>query len=235
MNRIKRIKILLLAIITSLSILFIPIERWNPNENFDFVTTKKTVEIKIYTQSQCKLTTEIVIEEIKSDYDYAINEMNTRMNSICDITDKKEWFKSYKSVIDEYRGFIDPPETIYDCFMEDELDILFRVVQAEVGDEYSFEQKVNVATVIFNRLNHERFLNNLSEILTPDQFSPIASGRCENIEVSELTILACEYAFQIGGDIAEECLFFDSNGRLKYEYVDNDGAHNFYKLSGTEK
>lgn len=164
--------------------------------------------------------------------DKALENMNREMAEIESISDQQEWFIAYKEIIEEYSYILDPPKTIYDYFTEDELELLFRVVQSEVGDEYSFDQKVNVATVIFNRLYHERFPNTLLEILTPDQFSPIASGRYKRVDVSEVTILACEYSFQIGSDISKECLFFDSNGQLNYKYVDNDGAHNFYKLRG---
>lgn len=150
------------------------------------------------------------------------------MMEIESITDKKEWFVAYKNIVDEYSYIIDPPETIYDCFTEEELDLLFHVVQAEIGDEYSFAQKVNVSSVIFNRLEHERFPNTLSEILVYDQFSPISDGRYKEVEVSEDTILACEYAFQIE-DTTGGCLFFDSNNTLNYQFVFNDSAHNFYK------
>lgn len=90
--------------------------------------------------------------EIKNDFDIAVEEMNQKMSEIESIQDKKEWFIAYKSIIDEYSYILDPPETIYDYFTNEELDLLFRVVQAEIGDEYSFEQKCNVASVIFNRL-----------------------------------------------------------------------------------
>ena len=102
---------------------------------------------------------------INFEIDKAIEEMNQKMMEIEFITDKKEWFIAYKNIVDEYSYIIDPPETIYDCFTEEELDLLFHVVQAEIGDEYSFAPKVNVASVIFNRLEHERFPNTLSEIL----------------------------------------------------------------------
>lgn len=68
----------------------------------------------------------------------------------------------------------------------------------------------------------------MNEILTGDQFQPISDGRYKNVEVSEDTILACEYVF-IFGDTTNGCLFFDSNGKLNYQFVKNDGAHNFYK------
>ncbi len=169
----------------------------------------------------------------KSDFDIALEEMNQKMSEIESIEDKREWFCSYKCIIEEYSYILDPPETIYDYFSEEELDLLFRVVQAEVGDEYSFEQKVNVAEVIFNRLEHERFPDTLLEILTTDQFQTVANENYKNVEVSESTILACEYAFQIGTE-REKCLFFDSNNTLNYEFVYDDDAHNFYKYSEDE-
>lgn len=107
--------------------------------------------------------------------------------------------------------------------------MLFRVVQAEVGDEDStFEQKVNVARVIFNRLEHENFPDSLYEVLMQkNQFTVVASKRYQKVEVSGEIILACEYAYQI--ESRSYLLFFDCNNTLKYEFVMNDGIHNFYK------
>ena len=170
----------------------------------------------------------IKVKELKSRYDITIDKMNQKMEEIKSIEDKKEWFIAYKSIVEEYSYIIDPPETIYDYFSKEELDLLFYVVQAEVGDEYSFESKVNVANVIFNRFYHERFPDTLSDILVCDQFSSIADGRYREVEVSEDTILACEYAF-ILEDTTDGCLFFDSNNTLNYQFVFNDLAHNFYK------
>ena len=165
---------------------------------------------------------------INFEIDNVIEEMNHKMAEIESITNKKEWFLAYKDIVEKYSYIIDPPETIYDYFTEEELDLLFRVVQAEIGDEYSFEQKCNVSSVIFNRLYHERFPNTLSEILTYDQFSPIADGRYKEVDVTEDTILACEYAFMME-DTTNGCLFFDSNNTLNYQFIFNDSAHNFYK------
>ena len=143
-----------------------------------------------------------VIEQpvsINFEIDTAIEEMNQKMAEIESIEDKKEWFIAYKSIIEEYSYIIDPPETIYEYFTEEELDLLFHVVQAEIGDEcYSFEQKA------------------------------ISNGRYKEVEVAEDTILACEYAFEIE-DTTDGCLFFDSNNALNYQFVFDDGAHNFYK------
>lgn len=217
MNR--RTRILLSIMIVSLSILIIPLNGYSKS-------------IKAKSISMQVMPSKIVENQIKVSMnfkiDMAIKEMNQKMAEIEGIEDKKEWFILYKNIINKYSYIIDPPETIYDCFTDEELILLFSVVQAEVGDEYSFEQKANVASVVFNRLDHERFPNTLSEILVYDQFSPIADGRYKEVVVSEDTILACEYAFSVS-DTTNGCLFFDSNNSLNYEFVFFDGAHNFYK------
>lgn len=220
MNKI--VKILLSIMIVFLNALIVPLEGHNENLKFKStaIVTVETVE---------KTIDEIMNTSINFEIDTVVEEMNQEMAEINTIEDRKEWFIAYKDIIQKYSNKIDPPETIYDYFCSEELDLLFHVVQAEIGDRYSFEQKVNVANVIFNRLNHERFPDTLLDILTPDQFSTISSGSYEEVEVSETTILACEYAF-LFDDTTDGCLFFDSNRVLKYEYVYNDGAHNFYKL-----
>ncbi len=218
-------KILLSAMIVSLSALVVPLEGHSENIKTEPVAVQETV---IFTGISAK---NFVIEQpvsINFEIDNAIEEMNYEMAGIEVVTDKREWFLAYKKIIEKYSNIIDPPETIYDYFSKEELDLLFHVVQAEVGDEYSFEQKCNVASVIFNRLEHDRFPDTLSDILIRDQFSPIADGRYREVEVTEDTILACEYAFMME-DTTDGCLFFDSNNTLNYQFVFNDGAHNFYK------
>lgn len=172
-------------------------------------------------------TQEIEIIETKSLDEIAMDSFYDEMESLSDITDKREWFIKYKAITEKYADIVDPPESIYDCFTEEELDLLFKVVQAEIGDSDDFIQKVNVSSVIFNRLKHERFPDNLTEILVLDQFSSISDGRYEKVNVTEDTILACEYAFMIE-DTTDGCLFFDSNETLNYKPVFKDGAHNFY-------
>lgn len=220
-----KIKILLSVMIVSLSALVVPLEGHSKNSKTESVAVQETA---IFTGISAE---NFIIEQpvsINFEIDNAIEEMNYEMTEIETITDKKEWFIAYKSIIEEYSYIIDPPETIYDYFTEEELDLLFHVVQAEVGNEYSFESKVNVANVIFNRFYHERFPDTLSDVLVRDQFSPIADGRYKEVEITEDTILACEYAFMME-DTTDGCLFFDSNNTLNYQFVFKDGAHNFYK------
>lgn len=95
------------------------------------------------------------------------------------------------------------------------------------------KKKANVASVIFNRLDHEGFGQTLSEILVPKQFSPLKDGRVCKIEITEDTILACEYAFMIE-DTTNGALYFESgnsNVHAAYaEYLFTDKInHHFYK------
>lgn len=171
---------------------------------------------------------EIEIIETKSLDEIAMDSFYDEMESLSDITDKREWFIKYKAITEKYADIVDPPESIYDYFTEEELDLLFKVVQAEIGDSDDFIQKVNIASVIFNRLKHERFPDTLEEILVHDQFSSISDGRYEEVTVTEDTILSCEYSFMIR-EIENDVLFFDSNNSLNYKFTFNDGMHNFYQ------
>ena len=173
------------------------------------------------------------IEKLNNEVDAAIENMNVEMAEIESIENKKEWFIAYKEIVDRYSYILDPPERIYDYYTDEELDMFFRVVQAEIGDEYTFEQKCNVASVILNRIDHYKFSDEMFEILTPQQFETVKNGSYKNVKVSEDTILACEYVFMIE-DTTDGCLFFDSNKALNYEFVFNDGIHNFYKLKQEE-
>lgn len=187
----------------------------------------KEVPLVFVTDQPATIETKGIVET-KSLEEIAMDSFYDEMESLESITDKREWFIRYKCIIEKYADIVDPPESIYDYFDEEELDLLFKVVQAEIGDSDDFIQKVNVVNVIFNRLKHERFSNALSEILVSDQFSTISNGRYKKVEVTEDTILACEYAFIIE-DTTDGCLFFDSNETLNYKPVFEDGAHNFYK------
>lgn len=221
MNR-KILLILLLFLTVLFSVLFLT--KNEKNKELKIEKIKVIDEYIVGTQPVRKT------KEIYSKYDAVLDSMNNEMREI-DSLNGKEWFIAYKNIVSKYSYIMDPPETIYDYFTDEELYLLFHVVQAEVGDEYSFEQKVNVANVIFNRLRHEKFPDSLIELLEAEQFQPIADGRYKTVEVSENTILACEYAFMFP-DTTNGSLFFDSNNTLKYELVMNDGAHNFYKLKG---
>lgn len=189
-------------------------------ENFETANVT-IVEPSMTPEEFEKLFMELTVSRMESDLE-AIEPLKD--------SNKHAWFTFYKQVIKNYADILDPPETIYDVFSDEELNLLFRVVHAEIGDEWSFEQKVNVANVIFNRVESDYFGDSLTTVLIPGQFSTISNGAYHNIP-SEKTIAACEYAYEIGIGNDNE-LYFDSNGALakysKLEWVRNDGAHNYY-------
>ena len=163
-----------------------------------------------------------------------IQEAQDRIDQI-QAVDNMDYFIQYKQIQEEYSEWLDADETIYDYFNEYELELFFRIVETEVrGDEY-FNEKVNVASVILNRLEHESFPCNLTDVITQyPQFSSYTSGAYNNVTVTETTILACEYAFQFG-DTTNGALYFDSTNGNSWadknrEFLFKDSVgHSFYK------
>ena len=179
--------------------------------------TKQTEET--FEQQETILETQPTMS-VEEEFYAAINSISA--------TNTYEWYLNYRSITTQYKQALPHLcQSIYDVFSTAELDLLFHVVQAEIGDEWTFENKVNVASVIFNRVDDSRFEPTLGGVLNPSQFSSISDGRYMQVSVSDITILACEYAYLFRSN---QCLFFDSNGVLatSYKWVFNDGAHNFY-------
>lgn len=191
--------------------------------------TEVTIEYNenLYVTSASKTTEEKLIAD-------KIIEAQMRIDTLS-AENSMEWFKKYKEIQNEYSEWIDTDETIYDYFDELELDLLFRIVETEVRGENNFDEKVNVANVIFNRIKHEDFPTNLIDILTEyPQFSSYTSGAYKSVEITETTILACEYAFQFG-DTTNGALYFDSTNGNSWadrnrEYIFTDSVgHSFYR------
>ena len=159
-------------------------------------------------------------------YEIKSQEVLDKQEELSSIEDNEEWFIAYKDLIEEYSEWVDPPETIYDYYTEDEIYLMQRCIETETF-EANFDSKVNVASVILNRIESNEFANEVSEIIVKGQF---AFGR-ENI--SEDTVLALEYAFMIG-DTTDGALYFHSNPKTETfngaEFIFTDTAgHHFYK------
>lgn len=159
-------------------------------------------------------------------YEIKSQEVLDKQEELSSIEDNEEWFIAYKDLIEEYSEWVDPPETIYDYYTEDEIYLMQRCIETETF-EADFDSKVNVASVILNRIESDEFANEVSEIIVKGQF---AFGR-ENI--SEDTVLALEYAFMIG-DTTNGALYFHSKPKTETfngaEFIFTDTAgHHFYK------
>ena len=189
----------------------------------------------IYTNGDEKV--EEITVEIEPEEDVVSEreqEMYDEMIRVAYIEDRKEWFIEYKKLFDKYPEFLAKQESIYDVYSDAELEKIFRTVEAEATGG-TFQDKVNVAVTIFNRINHEEFGSTIDEVITSDQFSPLQDGRYYKVAVTEETVLACEYAY-IFRIIEHDALFFDrTNGNswahrnLEEVEVNGDNAHRFYK------
>lgn len=175
------------------------------------------------------ITYEIVFEEVIEEpepYEIVIQEMQEKMSEIESIEDSKEWFLAYKDIVFEYAEWIDPPETIFDYFTEDEVNLICRVVETETY-QCDFDSKVNVANVVINRLESGRFGDTVEEIITTErQFAYWREI------ITEDTILAVMYAYEME-DTTFGALYFHSNEKTDTfcgnEFIFQDEAgHNFY-------
>ena len=226
-------RLAILACLFAVSFPVVPVwgQDTNNNEQNDNLTAGVTKEIDLIIGDK---NIEEQINIISKHQLDKIQEANVKIDML-DKSNKKEWFKNYKAIQEEYIEYIDPDETIYDYFSENELSLLFKIVETEVRGNENFSEKANVASVIFNRMKHDDFPATMNDVLTEyPQFSSYTSGVYKNVEVTETTVLACEYAFQIE-DTTNGALYFDStNGKSwadrNREFLFKDGVgHSFYR------
>ena len=175
------------------------------------------------------ITYEIVFEEVAEEqdpYEIAIQEMQEKMSEIESIEDNKEWFLAYKDIVFEYAEWIDPPETIFDYYTEDEVRLICRVVETETY-QCDFDSKVNIANVVLNRIESGEFGETVEEVITTE--SQFAYGR---EVITEDTILAVMFAFEFE-DTTNGATFFHSNKQTdtfcgKSYIFSDDAVHHFY-------
>lgn len=232
----KRIAILACLFATALPV--VPV--WGQDNKTDIQLTagifndlKEMLSQSISSENMEKL----LLEYEKNKCQEAIDKIN-----LLDTSNKLSYFQNYKAIKEEYSKWLEKDKSIYDNFNSNELELLFKIVETEVrtgenGNEH-FEEQANVCSVIFNRLNDEKYFsgrNTLTDVITEkSQFSSYLSGEYKKITPTENTKLACEYVFQFG-DTTGGALWFDStNGNSwadrnrSYLFKDSVG-HTFYK------
>lgn len=122
------------------------------------------------------------------------------------------------------------PCTLSSYFSDDDIDLFYRVVAAEIGsDYYTFEQRVNVASVILHRWIKSG-ASGLGKVLVASQFSTISNGRIYKVDVTDEIRAACQYAMWFDGDY-DGAMFFNNSRTWDgvYKYLGYDGAHYFYR------
>lgn len=204
------------------------------NSNHSYVYASDNIPIVESIETETELELEIKSEITEPDiFEIAAKEYINKINEFESTENKMQWFIEYKELINKYSDVLDTPETIYNYYTEDELNRLFGVVEAEVGGLGGFDERCNVASVIFNRIESDKFKNTMNEVLSKKQFTTISNGRYKDVNITEETILACEYAFSIG-DTTNGALFFESGDNnvhsnyATYMFTD-DAGHKFYK------
>lgn len=166
--------------------------------------------------------------EIKDIAAIAAKEYSNKMIELHNgYVDKETWYLEYKNMLNRFNEYLDMPETVYDVYNNDEIYLIQRTVETETF-QCSFDAKVNVASVIFNRLSDEKFGESVNEVITsPKQFAYWRT------KISDTTRLAVEYAFEIE-DTTGGCIAFRSDvkptkwGKWEYSFSDN-AVHHFYK------
>lgn len=241
----KQTRINLLFIVSVMIVIFTPVKNSLQENDYVYANNKQSFD----TNEFISVTTNY-IKQINSIMNTTINNINNanfeetviysyeEYLNLLETTDNHlDWYIEYKAFAEQYSDILDIPtaDKMYSDFTNEELQKLYGVVQAEVGD-FGFEERCNVASVIFNRLYRDDFANSLSAILIPSQFATIKNGRYKKFTVVEETKLACEYVY-LFGDTANGAIYFESrNSNVHKSYAtlvepkfkDNSG-HKFYK------
>ena len=121
-------------------------------------------------------------------------------------------------------------------------ETLLAIVEAESGGE-DIKGRIMVANVILNRVNHENFPNNVTDVVWQRvggvaQFSPTMDGRIATVTISDRTREAVNRAID-GEELSQGALFFmgrasaEEHNRLWFDnnltFIFQHGVHSFYK------
>lgn len=107
-----------------------------------------------------------------------------------------------------------------------EQELLARVVEAEAGNQGLYGKRL-VVSVIYNRVESDKFPNTIYEVLTsPHQFSTVWNGQIEKMEITDETLFAIEFERTHRAD--NEILYFN-NGECSGEFAYKYKGHYFGK------
>lgn len=118
------------------------------------------------------------------------------------------------------------------CITYDEAQMLMKIAMAEAEGD-GIEGKAMVMAVVLNRVNDERFPDNIEDVIFQDkQFSPVKDGRYEEAEPDVECHLALA-EIEKGNYSDVEALYFenasDSWQARNCKYLYKVGHHRFYK------
>ena len=223
----KNINVIIDIVLILLVMIYIALMLNKTNKDEKYIARLES-RIDILTEENKKLKNEV--NEYQEKYEEMLSEtciMEQELIEPLKIYDAKEYYLLYKEIIDEYSEEFGKPLSIYDVYTEEDIKYIQKCVETECYD-CPFENKVNVANVIINRVNSERFPNTpIGVVTSPKQFA------YHRTNITEDTVLAVEYAFMFE-DTTDGALFFhsgkysDTFSGAKYIFEDSVG-HKFYK------
>lgn len=144
---------------------------------------------------------EIIVEEEEHNEE---EEILSKMNELDEIKDnKREYLMLYKQLYSEYGYYFGEPITIFDVFTDEEIYLMCRCVETETY-QCPFDAKVDVATVVINRIESDKYPDKVEKVIVPGQFA------FWRTEIDEDTLEAIEYAYLFGVPELKECLYFQS-------------------------
>ncbi len=228
----KKKSIMALGVLSSMLIsVIIPCMEYIIESN-QINTQEETIEYVeksvIYVEPEI-MCSDIPTYEVETEENYFVQaqqDYEELMSELDNCQDLEQWWHDYKDLINMYSEHLDQPETIYDYFTEDEIYLIARCVETETHGA-DFESKTHVASVIFNRIEHESFPDDVESVIkAPGQFA------YHKKNIAEDTYEAIRFAFEIG-DTAQGALYFHSNpkkdtfGGRPWIFSDMAG-HHFY-------
>lgn len=137
-------------------------------------------------------------------------------------TNKEQYMIEYAKILEENEQKLE----VYKEYSMDEINMMCKCIETETY-QCPFDAKVNVANVIFNRIDSEIFPNDAVSVITAaNQFAYHRNN------ISEDTLLALEYAY-LNEDTTNGAIAFRSDSQQshwgQWELCHNDGFHCFYK------
>lgn len=167
---------------------------------------------------------EVLTEEYNKLSDATMEEMLSYIEPLKKL-DKKEYMTQYQRIIEKYGNLEQKGLGIYEEYTAEEIEIMCRCIETEVY-QCPFDAKVNVANVIFNRIESEKFPNDPHSVITAkNQFAYHRNN------ISEDTLLALEYAY-LTEDTTNNAIAFRSDCSPEnwggWNLCHYDGYHWFY-------
>lgn len=195
------------------------------------------IDVKDLLNANAKLTISIQEKEREKEIENAFNEIEPLLK-----TDKHQYFIEYKMILKKYD--LKPRHTVMSIMeSEEEYNLLLAIIEQEIGGG-DFDEKTYVFSVILNRYLDDtgEFEDTISGIIKQEgQFSSWSSGAYKNSKISQETIDAVDYVFEIE-DTTENATCFRN---LKYcsdlsesRYVKlftSPAGHTFYRIKTEEE